>query len=444
MDYVWEIFRELRDRAKTPLIATFVIAWMLINWQILFFTFIESFPESDPCRRICHIEQHISNNLNGDTFFCSWLFSTKLFIAPLLSTVFLLTIFQPIKSFSGWPAEYFSKLSQGAFNYLRGIKSISQDVLDHEKALRVQASKQAREIAGELETAIAELQGNRLKLKDYASLETKYKLSTDKEGHLNRNIEEKNKEIDELKKEVRAEKNSVINFRNRIIEFEGKEILSRLGGRWYNNHTYNKTKVEGYETAYFEGNEYYAYDKTNKRQKIADIGYISFNSANRELVFFKILVDERAWVNNNIVPHRGKVLVNRLYVNNDWTEMTGVEDESITIIYSRVAMKGIDEMEISDLTDRYFAGYDLKGRSISTKPLITQEVTDQGKVIVKIVVDIYGKVIKATAGERGTTAVSRTLLAIAEEAARKTKFDANPNAPDEQIGTMTFVFSLLR
>ena len=37
-----------------------------------------------------------------------------------------------------------------------------------------------------------------------------------------------------------------------------------------------------------------------------------------------------------------------------------------------------------------------------------------------------GKVTKATAGERGTTSTSAYLFRISEEAALKTKFDANP------------------
>jgi len=87
-------------------------------------------------------------------------------------------------------------------------------------------------------------------------------------------------------------------------------------------------------------------------------------------------------------------------------------------------------------------GFSLSGRKMVQKPIINETSQDQGKVVVKIIVDKYGKVTKATAGEKGTTATSSYLKKISEEAALKTKFDANPNAAEEQVGTMTFTFKL--
>ena len=87
-------------------------------------------------------------------------------------------------------------------------------------------------------------------------------------------------------------------------------------------------------------------------------------------------------------------------------------------------------------------GFSLSGRKMVQRPVITEKSQDQGKVVVKIIVDKYGKVTKATAGERGTTATSAYLFRISEEAALKTKFDANSNAQEEQIGTMTFTYKL--
>lgn len=87
-------------------------------------------------------------------------------------------------------------------------------------------------------------------------------------------------------------------------------------------------------------------------------------------------------------------------------------------------------------------GFSLSGRKMVQKPIIVENSQDQGKVVVKIIVDKYGKVTKATAGEKGTTSTSSYLKKISEEAALKTKFDANPNAAEEQVGTMTFTFKL--
>lgn len=86
-------------------------------------------------------------------------------------------------------------------------------------------------------------------------------------------------------------------------------------------------------------------------------------------------------------------------------------------------------------------GFSLSGRKMVQRPVINESSQDQGKVVVKIIVDRNGKVTKATAGERGTTATSAYLFRISEEAALKTKFDANP-ATEEQVGTMTFTYKL--
>ncbi len=86
-------------------------------------------------------------------------------------------------------------------------------------------------------------------------------------------------------------------------------------------------------------------------------------------------------------------------------------------------------------------GFSLNGRKMVQRPVIVEKSQDQGKVVVKIIVDRNGKVTKATAGERGTTATSAYLFRISEEAALKTKFDANP-ATEEQVGSMTFTYKL--
>jgi outer membrane biosynthesis protein TonB len=85
---------------------------------------------------------------------------------------------------------------------------------------------------------------------------------------------------------------------------------------------------------------------------------------------------------------------------------------------------------------------DLKGRSLARRPNIEDNSKETGKVVVSIVVDRTGKVTKAMPNQRGTTTLSPTLLAKAKQAALDTRFSPNPNAPDEQFGTITIVFKL--
>lgn len=86
--------------------------------------------------------------------------------------------------------------------------------------------------------------------------------------------------------------------------------------------------------------------------------------------------------------------------------------------------------------------FSLSNRSILSVPPIVDNSQDEGKVVVDIIVDRRGKVIKATPGGKGSTTTSPHLFRKAKDAALKTEFSQNPDAPEEQRGQMTFVFIL--
>jgi len=86
--------------------------------------------------------------------------------------------------------------------------------------------------------------------------------------------------------------------------------------------------------------------------------------------------------------------------------------------------------------------FDLGGRRMMKAPKINDNSQDEGKVVVTITVDRYGKVVNAVAGARGSTTASTHLYHLAKEAAFNTKFDADPNANVQQIGSMTFIFEV--
>lgn len=67
---------------------------------------------------------------------------------------------------------------------------------------------------------------------------------------------------------------------------------------------------------------------------------------------------------------------------------------------------------------------------------------EDGKVVVEIVVDKNGKVIRATPGARGSSTTNPTLYKISKEAALEARFNVKADAPAEQKGTMTFVYIL--
>jgi len=86
--------------------------------------------------------------------------------------------------------------------------------------------------------------------------------------------------------------------------------------------------------------------------------------------------------------------------------------------------------------------YNLAGRSFTKPPTLSDRNQYAGKVIVHIWVDPDGNVTRAQAGAKGSTLMGADLLAKCEDAAMKAKFSAAENAPTEQRGTLTFIFSL--
>ena len=75
--------------------------------------------------------------------------------------------------------------------------------------------------------------------------------------------------------------------------------------------------------------------------------------------------------------------------------------------------------------------YDLSGRRIATPPFINDNSQDQGKVVVNIIVNENGKVIKAEPGGRGSTTSSPELFSKARQAAYETTFNSSPDGTKE-------------
>lgn len=86
--------------------------------------------------------------------------------------------------------------------------------------------------------------------------------------------------------------------------------------------------------------------------------------------------------------------------------------------------------------------FNLKGRNLITKPVIIDDSQDQGKVVVDIIVNSKGEVVKAEPGVRGSTTASPILYAKARQAAFSTKFNPTSDGTSEQRGSITFTFVL--
>ncbi len=86
--------------------------------------------------------------------------------------------------------------------------------------------------------------------------------------------------------------------------------------------------------------------------------------------------------------------------------------------------------------------YNLAGRKALSKPIQNPDCEEEGTVVVSIEVNKDGSVIKASPGERGTTNSAPCLFKAAKEAALKTKWNPDGNAPKKQRGTIIYKFSL--
>ncbi len=85
----------------------------------------------------------------------------------------------------------------------------------------------------------------------------------------------------------------------------------------------------------------------------------------------------------------------------------------------------------------------LHGRNVvGSLPFPSYTVNNEGKVVVKILVDQYGKVTNAIPGAAGTTVQDKRLWEAAKEAAYKAIFNVSSSAPTVQEGTITYVFKL--
>ena len=114
----------------------------------------------------------------------------------------------------------------------------------------------------------------------------------------------------------------------------------------------------------------------------------------------------------------------------------------------QVGVKGNEDGDSN--SDKYYGNsgsgsggnYNLAGRKALSKPIEKPNCQEEGTVVVSIEVDQNGKVVKATPGVKGTTNTAPCLLEPARQAALRTKWNADGNAPSKQRGTIIYKFSL--
>jgi colicin import membrane protein len=84
--------------------------------------------------------------------------------------------------------------------------------------------------------------------------------------------------------------------------------------------------------------------------------------------------------------------------------------------------------------------YNLGGRGYQKLPAPSYNYQEEGRVVVEVSVDRSGKVTQAVAGVKGSTTLNEYLLKVAKDAALQATFEAKPDAPIFQKGTITYNF----
>lgn len=135
-----------------------------------------------------------------------------------------------------------------------------------------------------------------------------------------------------------------------------------------------------------------------------------------------------------------------LSLDADGKMMTYKIDEIKTVDFSSASVasaseSGVMEQKFTSTDGLYVVKYKMKGRTVSKGCKIVIGTQDKGTVVVDVIIDKYGNVIKATPGAPGSSTTNDDyLFTKAQKFAQEIKFDNVPTAPLETKGTVTFTF----
>ena len=85
-------------------------------------------------------------------------------------------------------------------------------------------------------------------------------------------------------------------------------------------------------------------------------------------------------------------------------------------------------------------GYNLGGRGAKSLHRPNDDFIEEGKIVVDIWVNREGQVIRAKISPKGTTIINNDMRQNAIQAAKRSTFNADLDAPEEQQGSLTYTF----
>ena len=85
-------------------------------------------------------------------------------------------------------------------------------------------------------------------------------------------------------------------------------------------------------------------------------------------------------------------------------------------------------------------GYDLGGRGAKSLHRPDDDFSEEGRIVVDIWVNRNWQVVRAEVATKGTDIISNSMRQKAIQAAKRSTFASDPDAPEEQHGTITYTF----
>ena len=85
-------------------------------------------------------------------------------------------------------------------------------------------------------------------------------------------------------------------------------------------------------------------------------------------------------------------------------------------------------------------GYDLGGRGAKSLHRPDDDFSEEGRIVVDIWVNRNGQVVRAEVATKGTDIINNSMRQKAIQAAKRSTFASDPDAPEEQHGTITYTF----
>lgn len=197
---------------------------------------------------------------------------------------------------------------------------------------------------------------------------------------------------------------------------------------------------------------------------IGNVSTYSINKENSNLLFrpFSLficaeLTDDELQklivLENNIVYYHEADPNNENLLNDDGDKIIFERLNKIKAFENKPKVKKTNDVinSLKSDKDNNYSGHEtgkgmeessLEKRKAIEKPTPEYNCKEQGKIIVEITVDKDGNVIKAYAGAKGTTNFSKCLLQASKETALKTKFEPLLNENINQLGYLTYNFTI--